>query len=76
MAEDSIPRNPIQAIGPCGFMVLLFLLWYNWKDPGKEAANNNTKTDIFVAIGTISSNLRLMIMTSTAAPIDRSSEFL
>ena len=38
MAEDSIPRNPVQAIGPCGFMVLLFLLWYNWKDPGKEAA--------------------------------------
>jgi len=36
--EDSIPRNPIQAIGPCGFMVLLFLLWYNWKSPGKEAA--------------------------------------
>ncbi len=38
MAEDSIPRNPAQAIGPCGFMVLLYALWYNWKEPGEEAA--------------------------------------
>ena len=38
MAEDSIPRNPVQAIGPCGFMVVLYALWYNWKDPGEEAA--------------------------------------
>jgi len=38
MAEDSIPRNPAQAIGPCGFMVLLYALWYNWKEPGEQAA--------------------------------------
>ena len=38
MAEDKIPRNPAQAIGPCGFMVLLYALWYNWKDPETEAA--------------------------------------
>ena len=38
MAEDSIPRNPTQAIGPCGFMIFLYALWYNWKDPGNEAA--------------------------------------
>ncbi len=38
MAEDSIPRNPSQAIGSCGFMVLLYALWYNWKEPGNEAA--------------------------------------
>ena len=38
VAEDNIPRNPAQAIGPCGFMVLLYALWYNWKGPGEEAA--------------------------------------
>ena len=38
MSDDTIPRNPVQAIGPCGFMVLLYLLWYNWKSPTTEAA--------------------------------------
>jgi preprotein translocase subunit SecY len=33
MAEDSIPRNPRQALFPCLFMILLFVLWYNWKSP-------------------------------------------
>ena len=33
MAEDDIPRNPRQALGPCLFMILLFVLWYNWKSP-------------------------------------------
>ena len=38
MSEDTIPRNPAQAIGPCGFMLLLYVLWYNWKSPETEAA--------------------------------------
>jgi len=33
MAENDIPRNPRQALGPCLFMILLFVLWYNWKSP-------------------------------------------
>ena len=33
MAEDDIPRNPRQALIPCLFMILLFVLWYNWKSP-------------------------------------------
>ena len=39
MAETDIPRNPIQAIGPCLFMIILYALWYNWKDPEIEAAS-------------------------------------
>ena len=39
MAETDIPRNPIQAIGPCLFMIILYALWYNWKDPETEAAS-------------------------------------
>ena len=38
MSEDTIPRNPAQAIGPCGFMLLMYVLWYNWKSPATEAA--------------------------------------
>ena len=38
MAEDDIPRNPAQALVPCLFMIVLFALWYNWKDPETEAA--------------------------------------
>ena len=38
MSEDNIPRNPAQAIGPCGFMLLMYVLWYNWKSPATEAA--------------------------------------
>ena len=38
MAENDIPRNPIQALGPCLFMILLYALWYNWKGPETEAA--------------------------------------
>ena len=38
MSEDTIPRNPAQAIGPCGFMLLMYVLWYNWKSPETEAA--------------------------------------
>ena len=33
MAENDIPRNPRQALGPCLFMILLYVLWYNWKSP-------------------------------------------
>ena len=36
MAEN-IPRNPAQALGPCTALILLFFLWYRWKDPGIEA---------------------------------------
>ena len=39
MAETDIPRNPRQAIGPCLFMIILYALWYNWKDPEIEAAS-------------------------------------
>ena len=39
MAETDIPRNPTQAIGPCLFMIILYALWYNWKDPEAEAAS-------------------------------------
>ena len=39
MAETDIPRNPIQAIGPCLFMIILYALWYNWKDPETVAAS-------------------------------------
>ena len=38
MAEEVIPRNPSQAIGPCLFMVLLYFLWYRWRSPSDEAA--------------------------------------
>ena len=38
MAEEDIPRNPAQAIGPCLFMIFLYALWYNWKGPETEAA--------------------------------------
>jgi preprotein translocase subunit SecY len=38
MAETDIPRNPAQALVPCLFMIVLFALWYNWKDPETEAA--------------------------------------
>ncbi len=38
MAENDIPRNPAQALVPCLFMIVLFALWYNWKDPETEAA--------------------------------------
>ena len=33
MAENDIPRNPRQALGPCLFIILLYVLWYNWKSP-------------------------------------------
>ena len=38
MAEDTIPRNPAQALVPCLFMIVLYALWFNWKDPENEAA--------------------------------------
>ena len=38
MAEDTIPRNPAQALVPCLFTIVLYALWYNWKDPQTEAA--------------------------------------
>ncbi|MDG1543901.1 MAG: preprotein translocase subunit SecY [archaeon] len=38
MAENDIPRNPRQALGPCLFMILLYVLWYNWKSPETVAA--------------------------------------
>ena len=38
MAENDIPRNPAQALVPCLFMIVLFALWYNWKNPETEAA--------------------------------------
>ena len=38
MAENDIPRNPAQALGPCLFMIVLFALWYNWKDPETVSA--------------------------------------
>ena len=37
MAED-IPRDPSRALGPCIAVILFYLLWYRWKDPGTEAA--------------------------------------
>ena len=37
MAED-IPRKPAQALGPCTALILLYVLWFRWKDPGTEAA--------------------------------------
>ena len=39
MAETDIPRNPTQAIGPCLFMIILYALWYNWKDPETTSAS-------------------------------------
>jgi len=33
MAENDIPRNPRQALIPCLSMILLYVLWYNWKSP-------------------------------------------
>ena len=39
MAETDIPRNPRQAIGPCLFMIILYALWYNWKEPETVAAS-------------------------------------
>jgi preprotein translocase subunit SecY len=39
MAENDIPRNPRQALGPCLFMILLFVLWYNWKSPETVAGS-------------------------------------
>jgi preprotein translocase subunit SecY len=39
MAETDIPRNPTQAIGPCLFIIILYALWYNWKDPETIAAS-------------------------------------
>ena len=39
MAETDIPRNPRQAIGPCLFMIILYALWYNWKDPETVASS-------------------------------------
>ena len=38
MAEDTIPRNPAQALVPFLFMIVLYALWFNWKDPENEAA--------------------------------------
>ena len=38
MAEDTIPRNPAQALVPCLFMIVLYALWFYWKDPENEAA--------------------------------------
>lgn len=38
MAENDIPRNPRQALGPCLFMILLYVLWYNWKSPETVAS--------------------------------------
>ncbi|MEC7686807.1 MAG: preprotein translocase subunit SecY, partial [Candidatus Thermoplasmatota archaeon] len=38
MAEENIPRNPSQALVPCLFMIVLYALWYNWKEPETEAA--------------------------------------
>ena len=37
MAEN-IPRKPRQALGPCIALILFYVLWYRWKDPGTEAA--------------------------------------
>ena len=38
MAEENIPRNPSQALVPCLFMIVLYALWYNWKDPESVSA--------------------------------------